>query len=278
MSARVWTSPASRRGFSLLELLVAIGLLAVLIGAVYAFITTLFARETRALDEAARSQTALMVFDRLESDLMGAIATGPSGRTGLSGTREQLTVAHRSVLPGSASAPWSDAQWTTIRFDRRRGRISIERRDGEAESPGEPTPYPVPVRAARFRYYDGSGWRESFNSARGLPVAVELALWFGEVAVEDDALPLEDERGLDGDGRVRGFEPDEPFDPSAMSLEELARMTGGFGGDGDAPDPELELEDLGQPDRVRLITIPDARVPRMVRRASGPSFSAGGVP
>ena len=58
----------------------------------------------------------------------------------------------------------------------------------------------------------------------------------------------------------------------------VVALTGGFGGDGDAPDPELELEDLGQPDRVRLITIPDARVPRMVRRASGPSFSAGGVP
>jgi prepilin-type N-terminal cleavage/methylation domain-containing protein len=285
---------AARRGFSLLELLVAIGLLAVLVGAVYAFITTLFARETRALDEAARSQTAVMVFDRLESDLMSAVATGAEGSVGLTGSSETLTVAHRSVVPGSASAPWSDAQSTTIRFDARRQRITIERTDGgEAFGGGargdEPMPFPVPIRAARFRYHDGDGWRDGFESSRALPAAVELAIWFGDP--EDD--PGADDPSVDpfsefgpgpgtagpggAIGGISGGRPGEAFDPNRLGAEELARLTGAFGGESSAggafAGEDLD-EDLGQPDRVRLITIPDARVPRAIRRAG----EIGGTP
>lgn len=258
------------RGFSLLELLVAIGLLAVLVGAVYAFIVTLFDREARALDEAARSQTATMVFDRLESDLMSAVATGPGGSAGFSGARESITIAHRSVMPGSDAAPWSDAQATTIRFDARQGLLTLERVESDgavnAAAGDDPLPFPVTLRAARFRFHDGNDWRDAYRSTRSLPAAVELAIWFGEVAADepDDALDAED--GFLGDDRGLGSDPlgaETPFDPNRMSLEELAGMTGGFDNE------PLEEEDLGQPDRVRVITIPDARVPRAVRRAIG---------
>ncbi len=269
-----------RRGFSLLELLIAIGLLSVLVGMVYAFTVTLFDREARALDAAAQSQTATMIFDRLESDLMTAIASGRGG-AGLRGEADSLTVTQRSVMPGSRAAPASDEQTTTIRFDERLRRVTIERTDGDAggrETATDPAPYPVPVRMAKFRYFDGDAWRDRFSSDRGMPVAVELAIWFGdadeepreadlldaEAAMPDDGgLPMADEFGV-------------PLDPATLTPEEMARLTGFGDDDEDGFDPFADgvVEDLPQPDGVGVITIPDARVPRIVRR----ELEMGGAP
>lgn len=252
--------PVSTRGFTLLELVVAIGLLGVLVAAVFGFTFTLFDREARTLDEAAASQMATMLFDRLEADLLGAIASTGSG-AGLAGDAERLTVAHRSVLPGSASAPVSDLQRTVIGFDRRAGRVSLSR--AEVTGPSEPDAggaYPVPVRLAQFRYHDGDGWNSSHDSARGLPVAVELAIWFGQAPGAQD----------EAEGAVLGAEEDELFgdpvgfddlSPSAEDmylgdpLDELDPFLEGAEGDG-------SLGALPAPDRVRVITIPDARLPR----------------
>lgn len=268
MTRNVRTSPA----FSLLEMLVAIALLAVLLSAVYAFTWNLFDRETRTLDEAAKSQAATMLFDRLEADLMSAVAIAGDG-VGLDGERERLTIAHRSVLPGSRNAPHADLQTTSIRFDARARRVSITRDDsssGAGTPPGagpESGRIPVPVRALRLRYHNGKRWSERFSSGNGLPVAVELAVWFGRPDDPADSNP--------------GFGTAQPFGAGdAPGLDPRAPSgSGGFGVSGSDPigSGSLEAEepeDLGQPDRVRIITIPDAVVPRGTGRAP----ASGGAP
>lgn len=267
-------APKHTGGFTLLEVLVAIALLAVLLSSVYAFIWNLFDRQTRTLDEAAESQAATMIFDRLEADLMSAVASAGDG-AGVSGDRFGVVIAHRAVLPGSPSAPVSDLQETTIRFDRRAGRISMNRVDpGSVDVRAAVEAYPVPVRAARFRYYTGSGWTDRFSSEQGLPSAVELAIWFGMPADADDL--GEDSLGFeradpDRFGPIGGIEQDAGFgnfdganDDVFGAMDAGGMNTGAMDG---SPAGLGEEDDLPPPDRVRVITIPDARVPRATRRA-----------
>jgi prepilin-type N-terminal cleavage/methylation domain-containing protein len=276
-----------RRGFSLLEVLVAIALLGILLGSVYSFITTLFDRETRAIDEANRSQVAMMVYDRLEADLMNAIASAGDS-AGLDGTGDRLTIAHRSVLVAGSEGPASDLQTTTITFDTRRQRLVLDRGGDASSGPSRasgsagtaetttdsPAPYPVPIRWIRFRYHDGDDWRDRYTSTRSMPAAVELAIWFGD----ETAVTPGDEPTLDGfltPGLEGNTDNPVPFDPRDGSNP----FAPGFGME-DAFPPELvgEEAELTQPatppDRVRLITIPDARIPRFVQR----EIDAGGMP
>ena len=260
------------RAFSLLEVITAVALLGILLVSIYTFITTIFDRETRALDEAARSQVAMMIFDRLEADLMTAVASA-GGAAGLDGTPERLRIAHRAVLPGSPGAPSEDIQSTSIRFDPRSGVLILSRSGGGGGSSGIASarePYPVPVRSARFRYREGESWLGRFNSANALPAAIELAIWFGESREPRESAPRAMDPVFAEGAGVSGDEPrdDDPFGYDA------------FGGNGPraaglSDDPFTdEDKPLGPPDRVRIITIPDASIPRLVRR----ELDAGGAP
>lgn len=264
-------TPNTARAFSLLEVLVALALLGILLGSVYVFVTTLFDRESRALDEADRSQVATMVFDRLEADLMTAIAS-TGGGIGIEGDANRVRIAHQSVLLGSPDAPSHDLQTTTIRFDKRSGRLVLERVSGDVEQSGRSSAeaYPVPVRRAAFRYHDGASWRDRFSSTRSMPAAIELAIWFGDPTDPDSESSQSESLNGQGTGfgqtdtRMNNGDPyfgnqgaagafaDDPFgaDSSGVEFNEWSE----------------EPEDLGQPDRVRMITIPDAQIPRFVRR------------
>lgn len=239
----------ARRAFSLLEMLVAIALLAVLLGAVYAFTWNLFDRETRTLDEAAKSEASTTLFDRLEADLMSAVASTGDG-PGLVGGTERISIAHNGVLPGSPIAPYADLQTTTMSFDARTRRVTVTRTESSGSEADGDEAIPVPVRALRFRYHDGRGWSDRFTSTRGLPAAVELAIWFGEE--RDEA-----EGDADFDDFGAGPLGDEPAGFDDM-------MMGGF------DDEPAETDELPAPDRVRIVTIPDAVLPA--------GLASGGTP
>lgn len=264
------------RGFSLLELMVAIGLLGLLSAAVYSFIWTLFDRETRALDLAGRTQSAAILFDRLERDLLTAVASTAEG-SGLVGDERSMTVYHRAVLPGSPGAPHADLQMTTVRFEPGAGRLRLDRvgahphDDGQAvapavfdnEIPDEDDTLMTGVRAVRFRYHDGRAWRRAFDSSEGLPAAVEAALWFGSVSAASETGRAAG-GGADDEQRV-GIAEWSDFEAWEPGMDELS----GWGGMPDEEDGSSTP--TGRPDRVRVIAIPDAALP--AARGSG-----GGVP
>lgn len=170
-----------RRGFSLLEVLVAIGLLALLSSLVYSFMWELFDRKARALTMGERTQISTILFDRLERDLMTVLASA-GDQAGLRGDDQGLTIFHRGVLIAPGVSPGSDLQRTAIRFDGARGVLAIRRDDdsGEGGASGGEDGLAGVVRAVRFRYHDGSAWTDSFDSGRGLPAAVEVSIWFGQ--------------------------------------------------------------------------------------------------
>jgi len=80
-------------------------------------------------------------------------------------------------MAGSGASDLGDLQGCQVRFDADSQGL-LARRLGKAEEPFEVLA--SPVGRVRFRYFDGSQWQESFNSATAgaLPVAVEAAIWF----------------------------------------------------------------------------------------------------
>lgn len=257
-------------------MLVAIGLLGLLSAAVYSFIWTLFDRETRAFDLARRTQSATILFDRLERDLLMAVASTADG-PGLTGDERSMTIFHRAVLAGSPGSPHADLQRTTIRFEPGSGRLMLDRvdarqqGDGQSADPGlfddelpaEDDTLAMGIRAVRFRYHDGRSWRRTFDSTRGLPSAVEVMLWFGTGGEERGggvpALTVGDEEPWAGDEWW-----DDDADMWLGGADAAGR--GGITDDGD----EVSTP-TGPPDRVRVIAIPDAALP--AARGSG-----GGLP
>ncbi len=296
----------------MLELLVAIGLLSLLAAAVGGFTFVLFDREERTLALAERTHAAGLLFDRLERDLLTAVAETPDG-PGLVGDERSLMISCRAVLAESADPLADDLQITTIRFDQTTRSLTLNR-TGRAHSEGENDAASTPddfslddpfgldpfgldpfgldeqdtdldelsgsIADIRFRYHDGRSWRSSFSSSAGLPVAVELAIWFGPYAGD----------GTSTDASVDpGAATDAGSDPFAASPQDTGSVLPFY----PATDPDgfgslfPESAENGQPslrsstpDRVRIIAIPDAAVPPETGLAgTGPaSFTTGGTP
>jgi prepilin-type N-terminal cleavage/methylation domain-containing protein len=239
-----------RGGFTLLEVLIAIALVLALFGAMFAFLFDVLSSRRRALDYAAKHLAAVTLIDRAELDLMFCIVGDRVYGAGVEGDNTSLRILTRGVaahLAGRGAedpAVLGDLQRAEYRFDEALGRIEA-RRLPVGERRVEDAPYaPLGGRVykVRFRYHDSVAWRDSFDSlSEGrLPVAVEIAMWFYPWP-GTEALP---EPGAE-------FETEIPqrltFDSTAGFDEaEYARLS------------DLELFDEPEPDRIRVIVVPDA--------------------
>lgn len=291
----------------MLELLVAIGLLALLSAAVGSFTFVLFDREDRTLALAERTHAAGLLFDRLERDLLTAVSETPEG-PGLVGDDRSLTLFCRAVLAESADPIADDLQTTTIRFDQttrsltlnRTGRAHSESENDEAGTPDDFSlddpfgldPFGLDEQGAdldelsgsiadiRFRYHDGRSWRSSFSSSAGLPVAVELAIWFGPYAGDGTSTDASVDPGAATDDGSDPFAASPQDTGSALPFDP-ATDPDGFGSLFESEgESGLSSVRSSTPDRIRIIAIPDAAAPPETGPAgTGPaSFTMGGTP
>ena len=220
------------RAFTLMEVMLAIALILVLSGAVYGFLWNLLGQRERVAVAVADSQAAGVIIERLEADLMGAVASGRGG-AGIVGDGSSLKVLSRCVtVPMAAGARLGDLAGSEIAFNRFTGVVRA-RRIGPDGTAAEWEDVSDHVQRLRLRYFDGRRWRATFDSAAGaeLPAAIEVALWFGE--------PLE----------------------RAETEEELAAAgagppPSGAGADG-AEEAVPHVVPTWAPDRVRVIVVPD---------------------
>jgi hypothetical protein len=212
-----------RRGFTLLEALVAIGMMVMLVGALSLFLDDLTMTRARAARTAARTRSADALYGAVETALMTAVVDGGRMGSGVQGDASRLRVLSSRTDAGSgtvqqlARAAFSPLSATVVQWAGQG--VSVERGNVRSTLPAQ-------VRALRIRYLGDAGWEESFDSMQAgtLPLAVEVALWFGQ------AVPQ-------GAGAGAGEGEGEP---------------------GDAAEADAAPEDLGPPDRVRVFAVPDA--------------------
>lgn len=225
-----------RNAFTLVEVLVALGLVVALAAGMYGFVTSMRERQERIAEETRRSGGVSAFFDQLESDVLTCVAQDGKLGTGVRGNAESLTLVSRGVGI-SSDAALADARVTEYRFAG--DTISASRR--EAAGTALDQPFSGGIGKVRFRYYDGTTWRDSFDSvqASGLPVAIEVAVWFAgpEPAVKDAPVPARE--SAEGSGPT-DFGPAESFEPEPLE------------------DPADEATRAA--DRVRLIVVPDGPV------------------
>lgn len=174
------------RGFTLFEVLLALALVAALSGSVFAFLWQVSAQKSAMTSRAKAGQAGDMVLDRIEADLLSAVAVDSAGTAGIVGSPSSLRLLTRGVaFPlQSGDAPWTpgDLQGTEYAFTS--GRLTARRWDAHRQRrgpQGEAETVHTGVAAFRIRYFDGTSWAESFDSksSNDLPVAVEVAIWFG---------------------------------------------------------------------------------------------------
>ena len=217
------------RGLTLIELLLALALGAVLLAAVFWFVSDLLATREQLRTVARREAVATALFDRIEADLGGAVASIDDA-PGVVGSATALTVLSRGVvLGGSPIESLSDLQRWDYTFDSSSGLVFLAR-SSEAARIGEQVAFDAPLGRVELRYLSSGGasgggsdggddaWMNDFDSVRegGLPRAIEIRVWFHAPA--EDAV-AEDETAAE-------------FEPSGLP-----------------------------PDRVRLIAVPDAPAP-----------------
>ena len=234
------------RGFTLLEVLIATGLILALFGSMFTFLFDLLSVRERALDHAAKQLAATTLIERVEADLMSCLVGDDARGAGIEGNSTRLKILTRSMAGslarrgGNDPAVFGDLQSAEYRFDDPSGHIEIARGPAgdRMEIADTFTSVGGPVFLVRFRYHDGSGWRDSFDSlaADRLPVAVEVAVWFdpwpGIRPPPDPGDSLRPQRLT--------FDADDAFDERAFARES-----------------DLELFDEPTPDRIRVIAVLD---------------------
>lgn len=183
----------SSRGFTLLELLVALSILALLSVLGYRAVVALTDAETRLTEETRRWRALDALFSRLEADLREAIPREARTGTGVEAAWLGTTDADGNALlvfsrAGPEFAPEVGSAGQRLGYRLARGAVEVLYWPWLDNAAGaEPTAYPLEgdIAAFRIEYLDGIGaWRDRWPAA-GEPtlpraVRVELTLATGE--------------------------------------------------------------------------------------------------
>lgn len=165
-----------RSGFTLLELMIAAGLTLALAAGVLGFLWNMERVRGPVLAVSDRDRALDEWFDRLETDLAGAVSATRHG-PGIDGGPNRLVVRTRRVGAGTAAGDrLADVRMSVHEFRAGAMWVGVGRDGGETPATAEMAPG---VEALRFRYAGARSWADRFNSVEegGLPAAVEVSLW-----------------------------------------------------------------------------------------------------
>lgn len=209
------------RAFTLVEVILAIGIAAGLLVVAISFYQRSAELRTELLDESSKLATVRLLMDRLSGDLRTAFA---EPRQGFSGSSEHLTFVHAgsptamNITEGALKLVTygvvtnaEGTNTTVIGFDRTEQPLIEMRPVGASTNSAmttmtnedllsfngamDPTqitnlvaePLTRTIRFAQFRYFDGAQWRDVWDGV-DLPVGVEVTFGFEPLPAEEDEM------------------------------------------------------------------------------------------
>ena len=219
-------------GFSLLETMIALGLIGVLIATIGFFVNQVAGSREQMRTNTAREALATAILDGLQTAFMSAIARTGTGSPGMIGTARTITVSHDGVVVSRVfgATPQNVLNPETaliFEFDPGSGGARL-RRDGPSSSSAE-----MNFGAVKLRYLSDGIWSQSWNSfdRGGLPSAIECSIWW--------VSPFEEERSS-----ASSESDDSLFEIQSVDEDEFVD---------DQPS-------VRPPDRMRLMRVPDGGV------------------
>lgn len=168
----------SRRGFTILEVIIGLSLLIVLVAGAYGMLLQLHTRQREIARYATRNTVGTTIIDALERALLTCVADGGPDGPGVSLTGGTVRIVYRDISP--------DLPTTQDAFASR-ARLAIIHNNGSGAAEitvthgGKTATTTIPgIERIRFRAHAGEGWTEEFDTRRAgrLPAAVEIAIWF----------------------------------------------------------------------------------------------------
>jgi len=189
----------SRRGFTLLEVLVASSILSIVLAILYGVFSQTLTSKRIAEDRSTLSRSARIVLLRIGEDLQGSFPFAPDdarfvGTTRRTSTFPQASLSFMSFANAQVTSVGREGDWSEIAYDLipdpmapmlwqlvRRVRLSADssgsiRRD---EQDGEVLPLLSRVQGLRVRFFDGRVWSDDWGKDRTkgrVPQAVEVEL------------------------------------------------------------------------------------------------------
>jgi prepilin-type N-terminal cleavage/methylation domain-containing protein len=190
----------NRKGFTLVEVLVALLILALLSGAVYQFMSSIAEDRARIETVVNRNIGATRLFTLIETDLLTCVAQSDDGAPGVKGDSSSLRIARRAVkLSFEKAADFTDATTTEYRFNTS-SKAMVAGRDGRSAEELISN-----VALVRFRFFHEGEWSDSFDSSASgtVPAAVEIAVWFAGTGTANDSEDSDDDVRLPSPDRIR---------------------------------------------------------------------------
>jgi type II secretory pathway pseudopilin PulG len=236
---------ACRRSFSLFEVLIAIALLITLLSTMFGVLFQVSDTRTRVIERSMQLEATTILMERLEFAMMTCQLEGPSGEAGVVGDATSLAViASGTVIDLADADAWaSDRQRYAFAFDPSTKQLLMSRTVLPSMSIAPNVPIDSTFGDVRFRYHDGTAWRETFNSLQAgrLPKAIEVAVWFRPWRIDFD---------------VRF--PDGAEEESFIPEREKFDATGGFDEFEFALESDTLESEAPVPDRLRVLIVPDS--------------------
>ncbi len=235
-----------RRGFTLVEVVLALALVALVAGITFALLIDMGAREERVARHADRLAHAADLFETIERALAGSMVAAGDNSAGVSGGGAALYIHYRGVAPAGDDAAL-DMVELALSWDAASGVITCAHTLADSGASADEA-LVSGVSYISVRFYSGSRWHASFDSAAigELPSAIEVAVWFGPRRQIDD---LQQPLGAAPDPSAPG-----PPDFEMMFADEFEGLESPPGFEESiAPEPPIRA-----PDRRRIFAVPDA--------------------
>ena len=165
------------RGFTLLEALVAVGVILLLVVAMTSVISDIADARERTRSRGDRQQGTTAAFELLSRAADTCLTIDENGSAGIQGGPLQLSITRSEVAARrlnqteGAKSPLGDRQKLELGIEGQELVVN-------GEEPNTRSALIKDVFAIRFRYHDGEGWLGRWDSSiSGLPRAIELSIW-----------------------------------------------------------------------------------------------------